>query len=76
MPVCLLQDGFLEQALHSWICRKCSDNLPQVWPDTWKARITQEILSFLFLLGSISSTALVGEINNLNLSFNLGSLQS
>lgn len=72
--VCLLQDGFSEQALHSWISRRCSGNLPQVWQDTWKARMNQQIPVFLLLLENISLTALVNKINNLNLNFNLGSL--
>lgn len=74
MSVCLLQYGFLEQALHSWISRRCSRNRPQVWKDTWKARMTQQILTPL--LENISLTALVDKNNNVNLGFNLGSLQS
>lgn len=38
--------------------------------------MTQQILTFLLLLENISLTALVNEINNLHLSFNLDSLQS
>lgn len=37
--------------------------------------MTQQILGFLVLLENVSLTALVDEINNLNLSFNLSSLQ-